>query len=123
MRARNAARPRRGLTLLEVLVALAILGLAAAGWATLFGQSMHAVRLMQSRDAEMRNATAQIARVSTWSRPQLAARVGRTNASGFLLIVGPITPSLYDVTIADTTHGAPLLRTSFYARDTSALAR
>jgi prepilin-type N-terminal cleavage/methylation domain-containing protein len=119
MLGRESARRRSGLTLLEVLVALAILGLGSAAWVGLVAQGMHAARMSDSRDAQIQHAALQLARMSTWSRTQLAAHVGRTAAPGFLVIVGEVTPSLYDVVIADTVRGAVLLHTSFYVRESS----
>ena len=115
-------RRRSGLTLMEVLVALTILGISAAAWVGMLGQGMHAVRGAQARDAQIRQAAEQLDRATLWTGADFAARAGRRTLNGFLWSIVEIRPSLYDVAIADTLSGSTILRTSFYVRDSSALA-
>jgi prepilin-type N-terminal cleavage/methylation domain-containing protein len=122
MLTRKVTPPRRGLTLLEVLVALAILGFGAAGWAALLSQGAHAVQIVRSRETEIQRAAQELSRVSLWSREQVAGHVGRNASNGLILVIGEAAPSLYDVAVADTVRGRVLLHTSFYRRDSSATA-
>jgi len=105
-------------TLLEVLVALVLLGLINAAWVTLSIQSMHSAADSHSRELEVQSAARELGRMSIWSGEQFRARIGRTPQGSFLLTVSELAPSLYGVLLADMTGGAPLLRTAFYARDT-----
>lgn len=115
-------RGRSGLTLIEVLASLAILGISAAAWAGMLGQGLHAVRAARAREAQFSDAAAQLDRASVWTRADFAAHVGRSTLRGFMWSIVEIKPSLYEVVIADTVHGSPILRTSFYVRDSSAIA-
>jgi len=115
-------RARSGLTLIEVIAALAILGIGAAAWAGLLGQGMLAARQAQTRDAQIRDAAAELARASVWTRSDFALHAGRSTLRGYLWSIAEIRPSLFDVEVADTVTGATLLRTSFFVRDSSAAA-
>src|SRR5829696_2346705 len=100
---------RRGLTLLEVLVALVLVGLVAAGWATLLGQGTHSVRAARAREAEIHAASDQLDRMLASSQRQLTGRLGTVRAHGLVVTVGEIAPALFSVGITDTLRGAPLL--------------
>jgi prepilin-type N-terminal cleavage/methylation domain-containing protein len=113
---------RQGLTLLEVLVALTILGIASAAWAAQLHEGVHAVRLARQRETETETAAALLTRMSVWSRSELSANLGRRRMHGLEVTVSPLSPSLYGATVVDTIHGATLLVTSFYVRDANALA-
>lgn len=115
-RSRRVAR--RGVTLLEVLIALALLGLLSVAWIGLSLQSMHSVALYHAREVEVQGAARELARLAVWSGDQFRGRIGRTRQGEFLLTVRELAPSLYGVVVADTAHAAPLLRTAFYVRDT-----
>src|SRR5262245_35611207 len=108
---------RSGLTLLEVLAALVILGLCAAGWAALLGQGTHSVHASESRELEIESAAHQLSTVALWSNAELLGHTGRSRLGDVVLVVGQTTPTLFDVAVADTLTGRILLRTSFYRRD------
>ncbi|MGH7679631.1 MAG: prepilin-type N-terminal cleavage/methylation domain-containing protein [Gemmatimonadaceae bacterium] len=112
---------RPGLTLIEVLAALSILAIAAASWAGLLAQAMQSVRSVRAAETQLLAASGQLARLSTWTAADFASPRRRA-VRGFQVEVRPLTPSLFEVTISDTARGIPILRTSFYTRDTSALA-
>jgi prepilin-type N-terminal cleavage/methylation domain-containing protein len=114
---------RRGVTLLEVLVALVVLGLVTAAWVGLSVQSTHTVAIYHSRELQMQRATRELDRLSLWPDERLRGRIGRTRQGAFLLTVTELAPSLYGVVVADVTSDAPLLRTAFYAPDTIRTAR
>jgi len=116
-RSQGCARP--GVTLLEVLVALAVLGVVGAAWVGLSAQSMHTVALYHARELEVQGAARELAALTLWSDEQFRRRIGQTRHGAFLLTVAELAPSVYGVVVADGTGAAPLLRTAFYVRDTS----
>ena len=107
---------RSGLTLLEVLVALTLLGLGAAAWTGLAGQGMHSIQRGHARELELLRASQAMSRISLWPRERIEALGGNGIVWGFRVGMEPLTPSLYRVTIADSAGGAELLRTSLYVR-------
>jgi prepilin-type N-terminal cleavage/methylation domain-containing protein len=115
---RLRGRTRRGVSLLEVVVALAVLGLAAASWVGLAVQSMHTVAIYHARELVVRGAARELAGVTLWSGEQFRQRIGQWRDGPFLLTVTELAPSVYGVVVADSSSAAPLLRTAFYARDT-----
>lgn len=114
----RCARARRGLTLIEVLVAVAILGVGAGAWASLAGQGIDAMRATHARETEFQRADNELVRASLWSRTQLEASVGVHRVAGLQIVVERASAALFAVAVADST-GAVLLSTSFYRREFS----
>jgi prepilin-type N-terminal cleavage/methylation domain-containing protein len=115
-------RKRRGLTLIEVLAALAILGIGASAWAGLLRQGTYAARLARASDARIQLASEQLARSKLWSTSDFRRRLGTSDAGAFTLTVTEVVPSLFDVVVSDSS-GAELLRTTFFVREDHASAR
>ena len=105
---------RAGLTLIEVMVALAIFGLGAAGWLTLAAQGLHSAALSHAREAEIRAASSELARASLWNSAELARHSGVTRAQGLAVEVAPAGAPLWRVSVADS-GGRVLLTTLVYA--------
>jgi len=112
---RNAAR-RRGLTLLEVLIALAIMGLSAAALVAMGAQAMSTYTSAYQQHARLERASALLARMSTWSFDELRARAGRRRVGECTVEVMPLASALFSVAI-EAQAGPPLLRTTFYKRE------
>ena len=108
---------RQGLTLLEVLVALAILGLGAAAWIGLAAQGMHTQDRVTARADAIQRASFVMARLSLEPRDRLAAMGGLGLLEGFEVRVLPLSESLFQVSLADSAGGAELLRTAFHFPD------
>lgn len=108
-------RPTRcGAALLEALVALTILVVAAAAVVTGASDAAHAVGRAQAADHEMRGAHALMEAAALWPRADLDRHLGDRAQGPWRMRIDRETPTLYVVTIADTLSGAELIRTSLY---------
>ncbi len=116
----NAARSRHGSTLIDVLLALLLLAIAGTALVVLLGQTSHSMRDSLESERLARRASEQLARLSTETRADLDARLGRTNLRGWTLDVRVESRTLFDVSIAISDTSAPLLHTLFYRPDTNA---
>ena len=110
-------RARVGSALLDVVVALVVLGLSGAGLIALLGQTAHSVRHVRDTEREVRRASDQLARLVVVDRARLLSMVGQTVSRGWIVTIVRRSPDLFDVVIADTT--APVLRTTLYRPDTT----
>jgi prepilin-type N-terminal cleavage/methylation domain-containing protein len=112
----------RGLTLLEVLVALTILGFVAAALGGMASQLMLSVRLAGDREAQMLRAEVELAKETLALRAGPEIVEGSRIQGGVRITTLTLAPSLYAVTVADSATGQILLRTSLYkeaGRETS----
>jgi prepilin-type N-terminal cleavage/methylation domain-containing protein len=105
-------RARGGLTLIEVLAALAILGVCTVSTVGMLVQSAHSVRSARIREGQVQGAAALLARMSVWTETDFLSRARGPDQR---VTITPRNASLYDVSIADSA-GAVLLTTSFYVR-------
>lgn len=106
--------PRRGMTLLEVLVALAILGTAGLATVTLATESWRAVRAAREADRSFREASAFFDAVALWPREDLDRHLGDRAQGPWRMRVDRPLPTLYVVTLADSSGRDTLLVTSLY---------
>ena len=109
----NEAR-RNGNALLDVVIALVVLGLSGVALITLLGQTAHSVRDVRNTERLVRGASDEIERLVAYDRLQLIALVGRSSVRGWRLEIARDGSSLFDVSIATSDSTAPLLRTSLY---------
>ena len=107
-------RARSGMTLLEVLVALAILGVAGATTIGLASESWRAVRAAREADESLREASAFFDAVALWPREDLDRHLGDRAQGPWRMRVDRPTPTLYVVTLADSTRGLAILETSLF---------
>jgi type II secretory pathway pseudopilin PulG len=107
--------------LLEVLVALAILGMAGSAFVGIAVQSARAAQL--ARDAETRITAASdfLDKVSLWQRADLDRHLGDRPEGSWRLRVNRVSPDIYDVVLSDSTGGRLLLETALYRPDSLAL--
>jgi prepilin-type N-terminal cleavage/methylation domain-containing protein len=105
---------RAGLTLLEVLVALALLGIGGAAWLGLAGQSAQTLNGMRAREAQVQRAAQVMTRVSLWPRERLATFAAGGVTEGFRVHVVQLAPTLYQLSVADSGSGSPLISTSLH---------
>jgi hypothetical protein len=105
---------RAGAVLLEVMVALAILGVIAstAAWRT--AEWMHTVHRAHTAEAQVRDAQRLLTAVSLWPREDLDRHLGARPQGAWMLSVDRASPELYRVTLRDTASRAVALRTTLY---------
>lgn len=107
-------RLRRGMTLLEVLIALAILATAAIAVLGVATQSWSAVQSARDSDRALREATAFLDAVALWPREDLDRRLGEHAQTPWRLRVDRPLSTLYVVTLVDSSGRDTLLTTSLY---------
>ena len=107
-------RTRRGMTLLEVLVALAILASAGLALVTLGGVSWRAVRVAREADRSLREANAFFEAVALWPREDLDRHLGARVQGPWRMRVDRPAPTLYVVTLADSSGRLTLLETALF---------
>lgn len=105
---------RRGAVLLEVLIALAILGVVAASALSVAAEGASRVRSNHASESELRGASALFDAVTLWSRADLDRHLGRRRQGAWTMEVQRVGESLYDVTLEERQTGRLLLRTSLY---------
>lgn len=112
---------RAGVVLLEVLVALVLLGAAAASLTALALESGRATERAWRADRETRAASAFMDVVALWPREDLERRLGSRHQGAWMLEVSRTTTALYHVSMRDSTGNRELLRTVLYRPDTTEL--
>jgi hypothetical protein len=104
--------------LLDVVIALVVLGLSGVAMIALLGQTAHSVRTVRNTERDVRRASDELGRFVVYDRSQLIAMVGRSSSHEWSIVVLQAGPDLFDVSIADSDTSAVLLRTSVYRPDT-----
>lgn len=107
-------RASRGAVLLEVLIALAILGTAGVELAVVTREALGAVERAQAAEADINEASALMAVVSLWSRADLDRHLGVRPEGRWRLILDRSQPTLYGVALADSASGRVVLQTTLY---------
>jgi prepilin-type N-terminal cleavage/methylation domain-containing protein len=105
---------RQGMTLLEVLIALAILasaGLAVLGVAV---QSWRAVESARAADRSLLEASAFLDAVALWPREDLDRHLGERAQGPWRMRTDRPLPNIYTVTLTDSSGGHTLLATSLH---------
>jgi prepilin-type N-terminal cleavage/methylation domain-containing protein len=105
---------RNGMTLLEVLIALAILGSVGVATVSLAVESWRAVCAARESDRSLRDASAFLETVALWPREDLDRRLGDRAQGPWRMRVDRPWPTLYVVTLADSSHRVTLLSTSLF---------
>lgn len=108
------ATPRRGMVLLEAIVALTILAVGATSMVALAASSLGAVSRAEEDDAETRRANALLEAVSLWPRADLDRHLGDRPEGPWDMRIDRPSPTLYTVSLRDTSNNVPLLATSLY---------
>lgn len=111
---RRKARRRRGMVLLEAIVALTILAISATTMVSLAASSLGAVSRAVRLDIETQRASALVDAVSLWPRTDLDRHLGDRPEGPWDLRIDRPTPTLYVIALRDTASGALLLATSLY---------
>ena len=108
----RAKRP--GAVLLEVMVALAILASAGVTVVSLAAESARAVTRARDAEGELRAANAFFNTVALWPRADLDRHLGDRRQGRWVMRVDRPYPTLYVVTLSDSSTRALILRTSLY---------
>jgi Tfp pilus assembly protein PilV len=103
-----------GSVLLEVMVALAVLGTiaAAATWKTL--EILQAVRSAQAAEQSVRQANRLLNAVSLWPRIDLDRRLGYRLQGSMWMRIDRTGYDIYLVELQDTLSGTTILRTALF---------
>ena len=108
-------RDRRGVVLLEVLIALAILALAGLSLASVVREQSQAIAELADRREILLRADQAMARLALRGRPGLDLRLGRRLEGRFLVDVERPRRDLYRLALADSAApAADLLVTVVY---------
>ena len=107
-------KARRGVILLEVMVALTLLSLGAIAFVSLASESLDAVARAEAADRATARASAFLDAVSLWPRADLDRHLGDRAEGPWRLRIERPLPTLYTVVLTDTTTGAVLLTTALY---------
>ena len=110
---RRAGGARTGLTLIEVVVSLAILGTAGIAIMGMAHQAFVAASRAIQLDRETRAASAFLEAVTIWTRDELDQRLGRRPQGVWWLRIDRTSESVYAITLTDSANRA-LLRTALY---------
>jgi hypothetical protein len=105
--------------ILDVVVALTILGLSGVGLITLLGQTEHSVRQIRDTERAVRRASDEMGRFVVYDRTQLIAMVGHSAIDSWVVEISQPAADLFDVAIAPSDTEPVILRTTLYRRDTS----
>lgn len=105
---------RRGVALLEALIALAIVATAAASLLAFASEALHAVHRGVRVDRESRAASAFLDAVSLWAPDELDQRLGARRQGPWTLMIERPQPGRYVVAIDDSTRSHQLLSTAFF---------
>lgn len=105
---------RRGLILIEVVAALAILAIVGSALFAVAAESLARVDNARRHDHEMAAANNLMSAVSLWTPEDFDRRLGQRRQGQWLLEIGRESPRLYTAVIRDTLTGAPVLATAFY---------
>ena len=104
----------RGAVLLEAVVALAILGIVGGAGAWTASESLRTLAHVRQAEAHMRSATRFLTAVSLWPRADLDRHLGSTAQGTWTLRVDRPRPTLYEVSLTETSSGAVLLETALH---------
>lgn len=105
---------RGGVVLLEAIVSLTILAIAGAAIVALATDSARAVERARAADAATAKASAFLDAVALWPREDLDRHLGARDEGRWRMIVDRPGPTLYAVTLADSTGTHVLLHTVLY---------
>jgi type II secretory pathway pseudopilin PulG len=108
------SRARRGVVLLEALVAMTLLVTVATVAIAVTAESARAVARAREREQEMRDANAFLSAVALWPREDLDRHLGTRKQGTWLMHVDRVTATLYGVTLTTANPPRSLLETALY---------
>ena len=105
---------RDGMTLLEVLIALAVLATAGTAILGLAMQSWDSVQSARAAEQSTAKASAFLDAVALWPREDLDRHLGERAQTPWRMRIDRPLPTLYVVSLADSSGRSTLLVTSLY---------
>lgn len=105
---------RKGVTLLEVLVAMTLLALIGLSTLELVQTAARLSRVAATAETELSEASRLLHAVSLWSRSELEQRLGAREQGEWLLEITRETPDFYLVVVRDRAQGAKWLQTGVF---------
>lgn len=116
-------RADRGVALIEVLVAIAILSMVGVSSIALLTSTLDAHGRLHSRETELARAERVLIATTLLARRELEQRIGRRDVAGFVVWVDRPEPSLFRVGVApEVDPAAELLSTLIYRAATPSAA-
>jgi len=110
-------RARRGVTLIETLIALAVVALAGVVVLRLQRETSQSLLRSMADDAEMRRASALLDAVTLWSPEDLDRHLGTREQGPWRMHVDRDDRFLYHISLRDSTDRHVLLQTTLYRRE------
>jgi hypothetical protein len=107
-------KPRSGIALLEAIVALTILTVAALATVGMVRQGIESVRRAQVAEVEIRKASAFMDAIALWPRADLDRHLGDRAQGPWRLAIDRPVPTLYLVALLDSTDRRELVHTALY---------
>ena len=105
---------KSGMLLLEVLLGIAILGIAGVGLIMLLTQTVETVRHGRDTERRVMSASHLFNRATLYNTPELDARIGRQRIGEWNLEIVMAQMQLYSLAVLDTTTGVVVLHTTVY---------
>jgi type II secretory pathway pseudopilin PulG len=119
----RADRPRQGVALLEVLVAITILGTAGLALVTLSIDASRTVERAAISEAGTERASDLFDHVAQWDRTDLDRHLGDHTQGPWRLEVQRTTSTLYSLRLRDSTGLHAIIATTLYRPMQSATER
>ncbi len=110
----SAIDRRRGIALLEVLLAVTVLAVAGVGWTMLAAQNLLALRDAKAREAEVVAASRALAGLIARPTSELERMAGRRRHGEFELRVSVAPPGLVHLELHDAESGRLVLQTHLF---------
>ncbi len=105
---------RRAFTLLELLVALALLGIAGTSLVSAVAQTRATMHAVHEAELRTRRATVVLAGLAREPRASLAQKTGRRHVRGHEVRISRIARDLFTIAVVDTATRTVLLETTVY---------
>ncbi|HEX7980445.1 MAG TPA: type II secretion system protein [Gemmatimonadaceae bacterium] len=105
---------RRGMLMLEVMLGIAILGIAGVALVTLLTETLATASRGRAAEREVLGAAQLLDRATLWSNGELAMRLGRARVGAWDLEIAAPRARLYTLTVLDTLTRVVVLRTTVY---------
>lgn len=107
-------RARKGVVLLEAIVAITILTIAGLASVAMVREAVESVRFAQQAEGEIRRASAFMDAIALWPRADLDRHLGNRPEGLWRLSVERPAPTLYLVVLTDSSGRRELVRTALF---------
>lgn len=114
---------RSGFMLLDVLVALALLGLTASAISGVIAATLDATIQLRQHEERVARASRLLDVAMLWTELELDQRLGERNQGPFRLRIDRPQQHLYSLTVIDSLSREPVLRTARYVPDGASRVR